>query len=254
MESEPPSSKRSEDDAGAGAKRAHPLERFTVERIGRLSIKEAEYNPREITDTAREKLQAGLEALGMLQPIVFNRRSGRVVGGHQRLAILDDLANGVADYTLQVSMVELSDAEEQEANILLNNAEAMGHWDLAKLDASLRVEGLRVEATGFDVADIFQILGNSPFQETNGEALEALANAQRAVQESLDAITKALAGGRDNDDFYICVVFKDVADRHEFATALGLDDNTFQDGNRIRKLLVAKQPEAGEAAPPSAME
>jgi ParB-like chromosome segregation protein Spo0J len=212
-----------------------------VKTIARSAIKNADYNPRQISAQAKKKLRTGLEKLGLIQPLVWNQRTGNLVGGHQRLDILDKLAGGKTDYTLQCAVVDLTTAAEHEANILLNNPEAMGEWDLAKLDTALRVPGLRLEATGFDMADVFQVLGDSPFTQANADAVAALADAQRAVQESLDAITKALESGRDATDFYLCIVFKDDQDRLSFTEALGLDDNTFQDGNRLRELLVVKK-------------
>ena len=50
----------------------------------------AKYNPRTITDEARARLEASIEKFGLVQPIVWNRRSGNVVGGHQRLAVLQE--------------------------------------------------------------------------------------------------------------------------------------------------------------------
>ena len=51
-------------------------------------LKSAGYNPRTITDEQLGWLKKSLEEFGDLSGIVFNRRTGNTVGGHQRLKCL----------------------------------------------------------------------------------------------------------------------------------------------------------------------
>lgn len=69
---------------------------------------EAPANPRTISDDARRKLRDNLKRVGLLQPLVWNRRSGNLVSGHQRLSQMDDLM-GTANYHLTVAVVDLDD-------------------------------------------------------------------------------------------------------------------------------------------------
>jgi hypothetical protein len=55
------------------------------------ALKPAPYNPRTITPKAAKGLRASLKRFGLVQPIVWNRRSKHVVGGHQRLDALREL-------------------------------------------------------------------------------------------------------------------------------------------------------------------
>ena len=74
----------------------------------------AEYNPRKALkpgDPAYEKLKASILSFGNVEPIVWNRSTGNVVGGHQRLRVLLDL--GVTES--EVSVVELSEVDEKAA-------------------------------------------------------------------------------------------------------------------------------------------
>jgi len=48
-------------------------------------IKSAGYNPRTITDEQLKMLNKSLQTFGDLSGIVYNRRTGNLVGGHQRL-------------------------------------------------------------------------------------------------------------------------------------------------------------------------
>jgi len=117
-------------------------------------IQPAPYNPREITEPAYAGLQESLRKFGMIELLVVNKRSGRLVAGHQRLKIL--LAAGVA--AAPVIIVDLDDATEQAANITLNNQQLAGEWTAALLpiidrlkaempaDAlALRIDELRAE-------------------------------------------------------------------------------------------------------------
>src|SRR5687767_7219362 len=92
----------------------------------------APYNPRKSlkpTDPAYKKLRASLEEFGLVEPLVWNELTGRVVGGHARLRILREL--GYAE--VPVSVVRLDEAREKALNVVLNNHEAQGRYDPAKL-------------------------------------------------------------------------------------------------------------------------
>jgi len=111
----------------------------------------APYNPRRMlkpTDRAYRKLEASLRAFGLVEPLVWNERTGHVVGGHARLRILK--AMGVTE--LPVSVVRLSDAREKALNVVLNNQEAQSRYDPSRLADLLDELGPLPELamTGFD--------------------------------------------------------------------------------------------------------
>ena len=115
----------------------------------------APYNPRRAlkpTDARYQKLAASLREFGLVEPLVWNERTGHVVGGHARLAILKEL--GVAE--VPVSAVRLDDTREKALNVVLNNQEAQGRYDPAKLAAVLEeLEGLpELDLTGFDAGTL----------------------------------------------------------------------------------------------------
>lgn len=92
----------------------------------------APYNPRKPLDPAGpayQKLKASIAAFGLVEPLVWNESTGRVVGGHARLRILQEL--GVAD--VPVSVVRLDEVREKALNVVLNNHEVQGRYDPAKL-------------------------------------------------------------------------------------------------------------------------
>ncbi len=96
------------------------------------TIRPAPYNPRKMlapTSPAYRKLRRSIEAFGLVEPLVWNELSGNLVGGHARLRIARDLGHTA----VPVSVVRLSDAEEKALNLVLNNHEAQGRYDPAKL-------------------------------------------------------------------------------------------------------------------------
>jgi hypothetical protein len=132
----------------------HPLDRVgTCERVPRSQISTADFNPRTITPDQRRRLKVGLETHGLCSPLVWNKTSGRIVGGHQRLAILDSLSAD-KDWPVPVTVQELTEERERELNLLLNNQEAMGSYDLTKLGSMFHDFKLDIAATGFDAGKL----------------------------------------------------------------------------------------------------
>ena len=82
-------------------------------------MERATYNPRvelQPGDAEYETLRRSLEQFGMVEPVVWNERTNRVVGGHQRLTVEAALGHEEVD----VSVVDLDEIKEKELNIALN--------------------------------------------------------------------------------------------------------------------------------------
>lgn len=131
-----------------------------VERVEVAKINPAAYNPRKDLqpgDTEYEKLKTSIERFGFVEPLVWNERSGNLVGGHQRFKILK--ARG--DNEVEVSVVDLSDAEERALNLALNKIE--GDWDEEKLTAllaELESQGFDLSLAGFSEGEIDNLLSD----------------------------------------------------------------------------------------------
>ena len=93
------------------------LKEWPIERKKLSDLKPASYNPRVISVSAKTGLSASLEKFGIVQPIVWNKRTGNIVGGHQRCKVLIESSVEETD----VVVVDLSDEEEIALNIALNN-------------------------------------------------------------------------------------------------------------------------------------
>lgn len=219
-----------------------PFDSFSTVEMWRSELKSAEYNPRQINDEEKKRLRAGLKKHKMVQPPTWNKRTGILVGGHQRLTQLDALAGG-ADYRLQVAVIDVSEIEEREINLLLNNPQSQGDWDLAKLEALLKDPKIDLAGTGFDMADVYQLFGADT---SNSDSVEMQMQADN-LRELKDKYKANIAKAREkgNTDFYIVVVFRDADHRSTFLSTLGLDDNRYQDGRRLLGLLQAAERKDG---------
>jgi DNA modification methylase len=88
-------------------------------------LKAAPYNPRQISKEAMAGLKASISRFGLVDLIVWNRRTGHVVGGHQRLTVLRE--QGVIE--TPVVVVDLAEQEEKALNVTLNNKAIQGEFN-----------------------------------------------------------------------------------------------------------------------------
>jgi hypothetical protein len=211
----------------------HPWERWTPRRILRSQITSADYNPSKISDAARRRLTEGMKKLHLLQGLVWNVRTGVLVGGHKRLRILDVNADGAKDYYLTVSEVDLSSDEEVEANLLLNNQEAMGEVDVEKLRAVFdKHPGMRLEAAGFERVDVMRIFGTPKADVATAEDLQAMGQSLDKMRELASKIQESTCK-RDDGLFYLVIIFKDSDASEAFIRHCDLKGDQFQSSTDV---------------------
>lgn len=155
-----------------------------VQQIPVEKLKPAEYNPRQNlvpSDADYQKLVKAIGKFGLVEPLVWNKRSGNLVGGHQRLKVLmaetfpdrlkvlegdrwlqeiGDILAQIADkvvksFKVPCTVVDLKPADEKALNAALNKIS--GEWDYEKLAAVFREldqDGYELDLTGFDDYEI----------------------------------------------------------------------------------------------------
>ena len=130
-----------------------------VQEIKVTELNAAQYNPRIALEPGMpewEKLKTSIEQFGNVEPVVWNRRTGNVVGGHQRLAVLKSMGYE----SVPCSVVDLDEKEEKLLNISLNKIK--GQWDYDKQDLILSGFDYEVAtASGFSAEEIAVILANN---------------------------------------------------------------------------------------------
>jgi hypothetical protein len=228
------------------------FEKFVPTQVHRSALKNAPYNPRVMTDRARKLLKENLEKVGLVEPPIWNKRTGNLVGGHQRLAALDAL-EGTGDYTLTVAQVDLDAKTEKEQNVFLNNPNAQGDWDLEALEKML-ADDVNLENSGFSQSEIYQLFGDAALANSS-ELTQALSDQIQQTQEQYLKIANAKAKGLDSDDFFAMLIFKNNAQREEFAKLIGEEDNRYLNGEELiatlRKILPtpAAETDSGDVEP-----
>lgn len=132
-----------------------------IEKIQTDRLIPADYNPRKDLkpgDLEYEKLKRSLEEFGYVEPVIWNKTTSHVVGGHQRLKVLLDM--GITE--VECVVVEMDAEKEKALNVALNKIS--GDWDkdkLALLIADLQGADFDVSLTGFDPAELDDLFKDS---------------------------------------------------------------------------------------------
>ena len=127
---------------------------MVIEKIAIDKLIPADYNPRKDLkpgDVEYEKLKRSIEQFGYVEPVIWNKKTGRVIGGHQRIKVLIDL--GIKE--VECVVVEFGEEKEKALNVALNKIS--GEWDKDKL--VLLIEDLQgsdfdISLIGFDPAEL----------------------------------------------------------------------------------------------------
>ena len=129
-----------------------------IEKIPIEKLNPAKYNPRKDLkpgDPEYEKLKKSILEFDYIDPIIWNKRTGNVVGGHQRLKILKELGRT----EIEVSVVDLDEIKEKTLSLALNKIS--GDWDLPLLKDLLQeldTGDFDIEITGFDEDEIERLM------------------------------------------------------------------------------------------------
>lgn len=128
---------------------------MNIQSISIHQINPAPYNPRvdlQPSDPEYQKLKQSIETFDYVEPLVWNKRTGTLVSGHQRFKVLKELGYEEID----VSVVDLPENKEKALNIALNKIQ--GRWDEEKLAALLSelsdIPDFDVSLSGFEQPEI----------------------------------------------------------------------------------------------------
>lgn len=151
-----------------------------IEKMNISKLNPAEYNPRKNLqpgDAEYEKLKRSMEQFGYVEPVIWNKTTGRVIGGHQRLKVLVDLGLKEVDCVV----VEMDEEREKALNIALNKIN--GEWDtdkLAMLISDLQGSDFDVSLTGFEEAEIANLFEKTGEKEVRDDDFDLTAALEKA--------------------------------------------------------------------------
>lgn len=159
---------------------------MNLQKIAIDKLKLAKYNPRKDLkpgDPEYEKLKRSILEFGYVEPIVWNSRTGNVVGGHQRLKILKE--QGLKEVNCVV--VDMDEQREKALNVALNKVR--GDWDLPLLKDLLQELDkamFDVSLTGFDAAEVDELLSKVHDKEVKEDDFDA----EKAIAEIKEPVSK----------------------------------------------------------------
>jgi len=140
-------------------------------------LKPADYNPRKISDEKLMMLKKSLIEFGDLSGIVYNRRTDRLIGGHQRIKMFDTEWEIIKEPTVDncgtVALgyietphgrmtyreVDWPVEKEKAANIAAN--QQGGEFDQAKLKElieELKINNVDLDLVGLDAVELKSLL------------------------------------------------------------------------------------------------
>lgn len=160
----------------------------TIVEVKRSEIHPADYNPRKIDEQGKRMLKRSMKQFGVVGGIIVNSQTGNtIVGGHQKVAILDEMYKYPDnDYSLRVEMISVDRKTEKTINIALNNGNISGSWDF---DALARiVPDIDYKDAGLTDADL-NMIGVDFLLQTEKESsiADELVNMMSPVVEQREA-------------------------------------------------------------------
>jgi ParB-like chromosome segregation protein Spo0J len=139
-----------------------------IEQIKASKLKPATYNPRQISTKQFKDLSKSIATFGLVDPIIVNK-DFTVIGGHQRLKVLNEMQTD----TIPCVVLDLSKEKERELNVRLNkntgdfdidilanefDIDELVDWGFKHIDLGLNVDKLD-DTFELDDSD------KSPFQQ-----------------------------------------------------------------------------------------
>jgi len=148
---------------------------MNIQKILISKLNPAKYNPRKDLkpgDAEYEKLKRSILEFGFVEPVIWNKATGNIVGGHQRYKVL----KGLGYNDIECVVLDIDEQKEKALNIALNKVS--GDWDkplLTDLLKELDTVGFDVSLTGFDIAELNELFGEPYTKEDDFDA-EAVAS------------------------------------------------------------------------------
>lgn len=209
-------------------------QKFTTETIHRSQIKNAEYNPRKIGENEAKELRKGLKKFGLVETLIWNRHTGNLVGGHQRITQIDSLEND-PDYELTVSVIDVDIKQEKEINLLLNNPNLQGEYDtdaLAKMIGDIDFKSAGFTQYDMDIMGIDLDLKEFENRVEPNNTKENIEKIKASKKESREKSTTQ----KEN---YIVVTFSSPEAKESFLDKIGQEtDDRYVKGETLAKLLI----------------
>lgn len=204
------------------------IEQAPIAKVMRSQINEAPYNPRRISEGNKKRLKKSLKEFGMVGDIVWNKRTGTLVSGHQRIAIMDGEVRG-KDYEVEVRVVDLDEKQEAKLNVILNNSDTQGEYDFGAVKDLADSLGFDLSEAGFSLESLEVDFGFDTALDER--AAQDIGDAKQHKLDSRASSQKAGANGEINAtdanhaDYGVVLVFESNAAKSSFVGKMGFAGN-----------------------------
>jgi ParB-like chromosome segregation protein Spo0J len=111
-------------------------------------------NPRSIADDELDRLRLSIREFGLVLPPIFNRKTDKLIGGHQRT--LASKLEGLEE--IPVLIVDYEESQATALALALNRIKGQWDYDLLTKAVEVLVEEDILELSGFDEAGLMGIL------------------------------------------------------------------------------------------------
>lgn len=194
---------------------------FEIMNVHRSEIKNAPYNPRTISKGAEQRLKKGMKKFGLATTLTWNKRTGNLVAGHQRLKQMD-LLEGTMDYELTVSAIDIPLKDEMALNVQMNNQSMMGEFDIDSL-VDMVNEGAEMTDFGFSDSDIDVLFGDSELvtKFIDSSEVEETKDTLRDIKQDRSEYAEKMKKEHDAS-YYFIVICESSEEREELFKKMGV--------------------------------
>lgn len=200
--------------------------------IKRSQIHFAAYNPRKKDMKVIESLKKNFKKVGFLGGIVWNIRSGNLVGGHKRVETMDLIFDYPKnDYDIKVEQIDVDDKTEKEQNIFLNNKRVQGETDFELL--ALVIPDIDIDSAGltdYDISIVESLVPEFHFSDNtdiinDSKELRSDADKKKEKIKKLKSDIKKEIGEKQIKS-YFTVTFKTYEEKAEFLETYSINGDT----------------------------
>lgn len=203
--------------------------------IKRSQVNFAAYNPRKANPKVVDALKKNFKKVGFMGGIQWNETTGNLIGGHKRTEALD-LIHGYdgtdnTDYEIKVEKIQLTEKQEKEQNIFLNNKRVQGETDF-KLMAEL-IEEIDIDAAGleeYDIEYIETLVPDFKFGKNNDivDDINELKNDLNSGKDYVKNLKNSIKGDTSNTTHrasYIVITFPTYDEKADFLSGIGVNED-----------------------------
>lgn len=164
-----------------------------------LKLKVAEYNPRKMSKREMASLRASIKTNGFVEPLVVQKSTSMLIGGHQRVTALRDVCKelGVPVPRVPAVVLDVDDRRAKLLNLALNRIHGDFNQDLlASLMSNLHEEMAmtpdEILSTGFSAKEIDSMLEDDDEGDLTTFASSVTLSLQFDSPEQRDAVKAVL--------------------------------------------------------------